>query len=558
MADTLKAAATPTPPSRKDTILSRRWIEGQIAEGKHVIVYDDRVLRVDAWIKFHPGGDKSIKHMVGKDATDEINALHSKEARQRMLAFQIGRIQGPWLNFLPPIQGGKFRPYTEATCTSDEDSSGQDLSTPPSPIFDSVDAKSGLRRRKSVSSDTSVSSATSECEPKPFFLDARTQEEIVLDVTKYPSLDTESQESIKKKYRALDQRIRDEGLYNCNYFSYFIECCRYTLFAALSYIFLRSGWYATSGFFLGCFWHQLVFTAHDSGHMGITHHFHVDSVIGIIIADYLGGLSLGWWKRNHNVHHIVTNAPEHDPDIEHMPFFAISHRFLTSLRSTYYERIMTFDAFANFMLRYQNYLYYLILLFGRFNLYRLSWEYLLCGQAPKKGPAWWHRWFEMAGQVFFWYWFGYAVVYRSIPDWSSRLIFILISHMVTAPLHVQITLSHFAMSTADLGVNESFPQKMLRTTMDVDCPTWLDFFHGGLQFQAIHHLYPRIPRHNLRRTQKLVMEFCRDTGIPYAVFTFYDGNKEVIGKLGDVAKQVRILDECRKSCAQQGVFSDHH
>ncbi|KAE8144027.1 fatty acid desaturase-domain-containing protein [Aspergillus pseudotamarii] len=559
MADTLKAAATPTPTSRKDTILSRRWIEGQIAEGKHVIVYDDRVLKVDAWIKFHPGGDKSIKHMVGKDATDEINALHSKEARQRMLAFQIGRIQGPWLNFLPPIQGGKFRPYTEATCTSDEDSSGQDMSTPPSPIFDSVDAKPGLRRRKSVSSDTSVStSATPEFEPKPFFLDARTQEEIVLDVAKYPSLDTESQESIKQKYRALDQRIRDEGLYDCNYFSYFIECCRYTLFASLSYLFLRLGWYGTSGFFLGCFWHQLVFTAHDSGHMGITHHFHVDSVIGIIIADYLGGLSLGWWKRNHNVHHIVTNAPEHDPDIEHMPFFAISHRFLTSLRSTYYERIMTFDAFANFMLRYQNYLYYPILLFGRFNLYRLSWVYLLCGQAPKKGPAWWHRWFEIGGQVFFWYWFGYGVVYRSIPDWGSRLTFILISHMVTAPLHVQITLSHFAMSTADLGVNESFPQKMLRTTMDVDCPTWLDFFHGGLQFQAIHHLYPRIPRHNLRRTQKLVMEFCRDTGIPYAVFTFYDGNKEVIGKLGDVAKQVRILDECRKSCAQQGVFSDHH
>ncbi|KAE8371443.1 fatty acid desaturase-domain-containing protein [Aspergillus bertholletiae] len=557
MADT-KATATP-PASRKDIILSRRWIEGQIAEGKHVLVYDDRVLKVDAWIKFHPGGDKSIKHMVGKDATDEINALHSKEARQRMLAFQVGRIQGPWLNFLPPIQGGKFRPYTEAGCLSDEDSSSQEMSTPPSPVFDSVDAKSGLRRRKSVSSDTSVStSATPEFEPKPFFLDARTQEEIVLDVAKYPSLDTESQQNIKLKYRELDQRIRDEGLYDCNYFSYFIECCRYTLFAGLAYLFLRLGWYATSGFFLGCFWHQLVFTAHDSGHMGITHRFHVDSVIGIIIADYLGGLSLGWWKRNHNVHHIVTNAPEHDPDIEHMPFFAISHRFLTSLRSTYYERVMTFDAFANFMLRYQNYLYYPILLFGRFNLYRLSWEYLLCGQAPKKGPAWWHRWFEIVGQVFFWYWFGYCVVYCSIPNWSSRLSFILVSHMVTAPLHVQITLSHFAMSTADLGVHESFPQKMLRTTMDVDCPTWLDFFHGGLQFQAIHHLYPRIPRHNLRRTQKLVMEFCRDTGIPYAVFTFYDGNKEVIGKLGDVAKQVRILEECRKSCAQQGVFSDHH
>jgi delta8-fatty-acid desaturase len=58
----------------KDALLSRRYIEGQIAAGKHIIIFDDRVLKVDSWIKFHPGGDKSIKHMVGQDATDEINA----------------------------------------------------------------------------------------------------------------------------------------------------------------------------------------------------------------------------------------------------------------------------------------------------------------------------------------------------------------------------------------------------------------------------------------------------------------------------------------------------
>lgn len=476
-----------------------------------------------------------------------------------MLSFQIGRIEGPWKNFVPPIQGGKFRSIQERAYDTDEDSSSQQSSRPPSPVFDTVDADCGLRRRKSTSTNTSVSTPPSEAfEPKPFFLDARTQEEIVFDVAKYPSLDTANQETIKKKYRELDQRIRDEGLYNCNYFSYFIEFCRCSLCGALFYMFLRMGWYTTSAFFLGCLWHQLVFTAHDAGHMGITHNFHVDSVFGYIIADYIGGLSLGWWKHNHNVHHIVTNAPEHDPDIEHMPFFAISHRFLTSLRSTYYERIMTFDAAANFMLRFQNYLYYPILLFGRFNLYRLSWAYLLGSKPPRKGPAWWHRWFEIAGQFFFWTWFGYGVLYRTLPDWSTRVVFLLVSHMVTSPLHVQITLSHFAMSTADLGVNESFPQKMLRTTMDVDCPTWLDFFHGGLQFQAIHHLFPRIPRHNLRRTQNLVLEFCRETGIPYAIFTFLDGNKEVIGRLGDVAKQVYILEECRKSAAEQGVFSDHH
>ena len=52
--------------------------------------------------------------------------------------------------------------------------------------------------------------------------------------------------------------------------------------------------------------------------------------------------------------------------------------------------------------------------------------------------------------------------------------------MVTMPLHVQITLSHFGMSTENYGPSETFAAKMLRTTMDIACPTWLDFFHGGL------------------------------------------------------------------------------
>lgn len=45
-----------------------------IAEDKLIIIVDNKVLRLDAWVKFHPGGDTAIKHMVGKDATDEVNA----------------------------------------------------------------------------------------------------------------------------------------------------------------------------------------------------------------------------------------------------------------------------------------------------------------------------------------------------------------------------------------------------------------------------------------------------------------------------------------------------
>lgn len=485
-----------------------------------------------------------------------------------MNAYQIGKIEGRWSNFLPPIQGGNFRTREEIEQAQNEDTDGsstdcQSAASSPnlSPVLDPRE-REGINRRhrgeiSSASSVSSVDISKERPKPKISHLDARTRYEISLDLSKYPSLELAVQDEIVLKYRALKARIEAEGLYNCPYTSYLFEFLRYLTFFSLFCYSLMNGWYVASAISLGAFWHQIMFLGHDAGHIGITHHYTTDSVIGMITAAYMGGLSICWWKQNHNVHHVVTNSPEHDPDIEHMPFFAISHRFLNSLFSTYYKRVMEYDAFAKFTIRYQRYLYYPILLFGRFNLYRLSIAYLFLGQGPRKGPAWWHRYFEITGQFFFWYWFGYLTVYRSIPSWSDRVAFVLVSHMVTMPLHVQITLSHFAMSTADLGTRESFPQKMLRTTMDVDCPQWLDFIHGGLQFQAIHHLYPRIPRHNLRTTQKLVQEFCDEVKIPYALYGFVEGNRAVLGRLGEVGQQAAILAQCQRALAEKGDFSLH-
>ena len=551
----------------KDNILSRRQIEGLIAEGRKIVILNGQVIKADAWLPFHPGGDKAVLHMVGRDGTAEIRALHSAETQAFMRKFVIGRIQGRWENFLPPIQGGHFRKLegtevVEEEAVEQEQISVESTSSPsstasPSPIFDAVD---GLRKRRTTSM-SSVSSMSLLDEPvsKPMSMNDITTQQVNFDLERYPPLDQVSQDEIVSKYRALETELKAAGLYDCPYSAYAFECARYSLLFGLFAICLHYGRYVLSGAFLGIFWHQLVFTAHDAGHMGITHNFHIDTCIGIFIADFLGGLSIGWWKRNHNVHHIVTNSPEHDPDIEHMPFFAISHRFFGSLRSTYYDRIMDFDAVAQWAIRHQHYLYYPLLCFGRFNLYRLSWEYLLSPtQAPRKGPAWWHRYLEIAGNLFFWYWFGYQTVYLRIPSWSSRIAFIMISHMITAPLHVQITLSHFAMSTSDLGIHESFPQKMLRTTMDVDCPQWLDFVHGGLQFQAVHHLYPRIPRHNLRKAQPMVRRFCEETKIPYTIYGFASGNKAVIGRLGEVSKQLEIYEECRRVAAKDLVEGHDH
>eukprot|EP01103_Thecamoeba_quadrilineata_P015421 TRINITY_DN4872_c0_g1_i1.p1 TRINITY_DN4872_c0_g1~~TRINITY_DN4872_c0_g1_i1.p1 ORF type:complete len:523 (-),score=71.67 TRINITY_DN4872_c0_g1_i1:308-1876(-) len=510
----------------RDTVLTRNQIETLIAEGRKIVIVDGKVLKVDAWLPYHPGGTKAILHMVGRDATNEVRAFHSSETQETMMKYQIGRIQGHWIDFVPPIQGGVFRKNADDLTETE----GVDC-TPIS--IQKVDQNG------------------------PSTGEERTEQEKQYDLDTYPSLDSATQNDIIKKYQRLDQRIRDEGLYDCNYTAYLIESIRYLTLCLLSYYFLAQEYYIISAIFLGMFWHQLVFTVHDAGHMGITHDFQTDSIIGMFISNFIGGLSCCWWKQNHNVHHIVTNSAEHDPDIQHMPFFAITQRFFESISSSYYERVMEYDALAKFTLKYQHYLYYPILTFGRFNLYALSWQYIFLGQGPRKGPAWWHRYFEAVGQFFFWFWFGYLLVYQSIPTFTSRLLFVLVSHAMTMPVHVQITLSHFAMSTADLGVAESFPQKMLRTTMDVECPEWLDFFHGGLQFQAIHHLYPRIPRHNLRKCQKLVMEFCDDVGIPYTKYCFIEGNGKVISRLGDIANQARIMAQCQKSISVQDVLVGH-
>lgn len=54
-------------------LLSRQEIEHRIAEGETIVISENRVLRLDGWLDKHPGGKLAIAHMVGRDATDEIN-----------------------------------------------------------------------------------------------------------------------------------------------------------------------------------------------------------------------------------------------------------------------------------------------------------------------------------------------------------------------------------------------------------------------------------------------------------------------------------------------------
>lgn len=81
----------------------------------------------------------------------------------------------------------------------------------------------------------------------------------------------------------------------------------------------------------------------------------------------------------------------------------------------------------------------------------------------------------------------------------------------------------------------------MRTTVDVICSPEIEFIHGGLHLQVTHHLFPRLPRHNLRDASKLVKEFAKERGLEYAEFGFVEGNQDVRNVLRQVAEQVKIV-----------------
>ena len=106
---------------------------------------------------------------------------------------------------------------------------------------------------------------------------------------------------------------------------------------------------------IGFFWQQLSFVGHDIGHNAITHQRGLDYAIGVANVA-LVGISIGWWKKSHNTHHVVCNSVEHDPDIQHLPVMAVSPQALQGFMSTYHKKVfkpLLLDPLAHAVVCYQ-------------------------------------------------------------------------------------------------------------------------------------------------------------------------------------------------------------
>ncbi|CAN1347294.1 Delta(8)-fatty-acid desaturase [Linum perenne] len=69
----------------------------------------------------------------------------------------------------------------------------------------------------------------------------------------------------------------------------------------------------------------------------------------------------------------------------------------------------------------------------------------------------------------------------------------------------------------------------------------MDWFHGGLQFQLEHHLFPRLPRCQLRKVLPVVQDLCKKHNLPYRIYSFFKANVCTIKTLRELALQARDL-----------------
>ncbi|BEJ15199.1 hypothetical protein CspHIS471_0409660 [Cutaneotrichosporon sp. HIS471] len=514
-------------------VWTRAEIARRICTGSQLVLRDDTVLNVTSWAAYHPGGALALAHFVGRDGADEIAAYHSQGTLATMDRFSVARVDPAdytdmegWAPLTPPIALG-IVPHPDGVKGHWAREGQIRLATQ---IVDGV---------KGGASDK----GSGEVNAGPMGLEVVELNPSMMEPLPVPHVERAREHARSKAYRILKGKLEDKGYFERPgpLSGYGSDIVRYLLLGGgAAYLFLTStGWAGMMGSaaLLGFGWQQLTFLAHDAGHSGITGDWWTDRMWCTLVANWIGGLSAGWWCDNHDIHHLVTNHPEHDPDIQHMPFFAITAQFFRNLWSTYYKRVVAFDAPSRFFLNFQHRLYYIVLSLARFNLYALSYGFLLL-KARRNG----FFFLEVAGLAFYWTWYGLLLrAVSSFGGWRMALAYMLISHICASPVHVQIVLSHFACSTEDRGPSESFVSRQLRTTMDVVCGENIEWIHGGLHQQVTHHLFPRLPRHHQRKASLLVKEFCEEQGLTFIEYGWIRGNAMVLGTLRDVANQLAIL-----------------
>ncbi|HWU23409.1 MAG TPA: acyl-CoA desaturase, partial [Nocardioides sp.] len=241
---------------------------------------------------------------------------------------------------------------------------------------------------------------------------------------------------------------------------------------------------------------QLAFFSHDAAHRQIARDARTTAALCLISGDLLNGLGYGWWVAKHNAHHANPNDLDADPDVAVGAFVWDS------------DQARMRRGFAGFMTRNQAALFFPLLAAEAVNLYVSSLRAVL-------RPGVRYRRTELVLLV------GHHLLYLALVlgtlSWGQALVFV-VAHQALFGVYLGCSFapSHKGMPSLAPEQTADPLLRQVLTARNVRGGPFVDLALGGLNLQIEHHLFPSMPRPNLRSAQPLVAAHCRLHGIPYA------------------------------------------
>jgi len=356
----------------------------------------------------------------------------------------------------------------------------------------------------------------------------------------------EKQKNFEKAYRELRAQLMTMGMFNSSPAFYVYKCvsnlCLLGASVACAVMTDNFAVNMIGAVLLALFWQQCGWLAHDFLHHQVFKTRAYGDLAGIIIGNVCQGFSVQWWKSKHNAHHAVPNlhassenASDGDPDIDTMPILAWTLKMAESARNS---------ATGRFMIRWQAVFYFPVLLFARLAWAHQSWVFVFggIGQHSVKGAAsdrknMSYPTLEKLGLVIHYVWL-LSVMYHMPGGLLSALAYFIVAQTGCGLfLAVVFGLGHNGMAVYPADQRPDFWKLQVSTTRNVTSNMFVDWFCGGLQYQVDHHLFPMLPRHNLKKVHALVESFCKEQGVTYHEADMVTGTIEVLTHLNKVAAE---------------------
>jgi fatty acid desaturase len=324
---------------------------------------------------------------------------------------------------------------------------------------------------------------------------------LALDV---PSTDTDPDPGRGSDFAALCRKVRSAGLLERRYRSYGVRIGA----TAMAYVAAWFGfaWLGNSWFqlliagLLGVLFTQIAFLGHDGAHQQIVRARRGNDLLSIFAGNLLVGLSFGWWVDKHNRHHANPNREGHDPDIGDGVL-----AFTTNQVAQRHRGIRRFVA------RHQAVLFFPLLMLEGLNLHVASLRFLLSGSV---GRAQRYRRIELL--LFSVHCVAYVAALALVLDPVKAVAFFAV-HQAVFGLYMGCSFApnHKGMPTMSATEKIDYLRRQVLTSRNVRGGWFTDWLLGGLNYQIEHHLFPSLPRANLRRAQAIVRTHCGERSITY-------------------------------------------